>query len=210
MLQVLQTVNSHDSGGVFYGGNATLIGQANTFLGVVNAAGAVNLLAVGDGVPADGSGADTAVVLASITDLYTGQLWVSVTDAGGMVAGEEDRIADAIAELNSQLNPYGITMVEVTGDQAANADITIHIAPTSEIGGVADGVLGVTSLGREVTLIAGWNWYLGSDLTAIAADQYDFQTVATHELGHALDWATVRIRRRLCIRCSRLTPCAGH
>ncbi len=186
VLQVVQKVDAHYAAGVFYAGNATLTAEAANVLATVNAAGAINLLAVGDGVPTDGSAADTAVVLASITDLFTGQLWVTVTDAGGMIAGEGDRIADAIAELNSQLNPYGITMVEVSGDAAANADITIHIAATSEIGGVADGVLGVTSLGRDVTLVAGWNWYVGGDATGISSGQYDFQTVATHELGHAL------------------------
>src|SRR5262249_37829706 len=34
--------------------------------------------------------------------------------------------------------------------------------------------------------IQGWNWYTGSDPTGIGSNQYDFQTIATHELGHAL------------------------
>jgi hypothetical protein len=34
--------------------------------------------------------------------------------------------------------------------------------------------------------LQGWNWYGGSDPTQIGSDQYDFQTVVTHELGHAL------------------------
>src|SRR5207249_699786 len=102
------------------------------------------LLAAGSADSSRGSGVDPSVLLASRTELYTGQLWVTVTDDGGMIAGEQDRIADAIAGLNAQLSDYGITMVEVSGDSAADADITIHIASTSEIGGVADGVLGVT------------------------------------------------------------------
>ena len=32
----------------------------------------------------------------------------------------------------------------------------------------------------------GWNWYFGSDSGAITTQQFDFQTVVTHELGHAL------------------------
>jgi hypothetical protein len=79
-------------------------------------------------------------------------------------------------------------MIDVTGNpqQAEYADITVHLASTTAIGGVAQGVLGVTLLGGEVSLVNGWNWYYGSDPTQIGATQYDFQTVATHELGHAL------------------------
>jgi Matrixin len=51
---------------------------------------------------------------------------------------------------------------------------------------MADGVLGCTSDAGLVTLIRGWNWYAGADATAIGADQYDFATVMTHEIGHAL------------------------
>src|SRR5205823_11895657 len=36
-----------------------------------------------------------------------------------------------------------------------------------------------------ITIISGWNYYLGSDAAA-GAGQYDFETVVTHELGHAL------------------------
>jgi hypothetical protein len=37
-----------------------------------------------------------------------------------------------------------------------------------------------------ITLIEGWNWYVGADTSAIGTGQYDFQTIVTHELGHAL------------------------
>jgi hypothetical protein len=47
-------------------------------------------------------------------------------------------------------------------------------------------VLGCTTDLGEITLIQGWNWYTAADAGQIAADQYDFQTIATHELGHAL------------------------
>src|SRR5207237_2007415 len=52
--------------------------------------------------------------------------------------------------------------------------------------GVADGVLGVTQVGGQVTIISGWNYYLGSDPAGIGAGQYDFQSVVSHELGHTL------------------------
>src|SRR5262249_12445727 len=51
--------------------------------------------------------------------------------------------------------------------------------------GVADGVLGVT-LGTDITLVNGWNWYLGADPTQVGSDQYDLQSIVSHELGHAV------------------------
>src|SRR5262249_16857095 len=50
----------------------------------------------------------------------------------------------------------------------------------------ADGVFGCTTDAGEITIINGWNYYAGSDATQIGAAQYDFETVVTHELGHAL------------------------
>src|SRR5262249_34893251 len=38
----------------------------------------------------------------------------------------------------------------------------------------------------QITLVQGWDWYAGGDTGAIGVGQYDFQTVVTHELGHAL------------------------
>src|SRR5262249_38240462 len=35
-------------------------------------------------------------------------------------------------------------------------------------------------------LVQGWNWYDGANATLVGLGQYDFQTVVTHELGHAL------------------------
>jgi len=69
------------------------------------------------------------------------------------------------------------------------ADIRLHMAYTTIIGGVADGVLGVeiySAAGADITIVSGWNWYTGADAGAVGSDQFDFQTVATHELGHAL------------------------
>jgi hypothetical protein len=57
---------------------------------------------------------------------------------------------------------------------------------TSAVGGYGDGVLGCTTDAGQITVIAGWNFYAGSDTTQIGAGQYDFQTIAMHELGHAL------------------------
>src|SRR5207249_5473850 len=38
----------------------------------------------------------------------------------------------------------------------------------------------------DITLVKGWNWYTGSDPGAVGQDQYDFETVAMHELGHGI------------------------
>src|SRR5206468_250478 len=37
-----------------------------------------------------------------------------------------------------------------------------------------------------IVLVSGWNWYTGADARGVRASQFDLQTVATHELGHAL------------------------
>jgi hypothetical protein len=48
------------------------------------------------------------------------------------------------------------------------------------------GILGCTADAGRITIINGWNFYAGSDATQIGSAQYDFETVVTHELGHAL------------------------
>jgi predicted outer membrane repeat protein len=75
-------------------------------------------------------------------------------------------------------------IVEVTDSAAAN--VTLDTGTTSAVGGYADGVLGCTTDAGEITIISGWDFYAGSNATAIASGQFDFQTVVTHELGHAL------------------------
>ena len=54
------------------------------------------------------------------------------------------------------------------------------------MGGFADGVLGCTTNGDGITLIQGWDWYVGAESLTIGLAQYDFQTTVTHEIGHAL------------------------
>jgi hypothetical protein len=66
------------------------------------------------------------------------------------------------------------------------ADVTLNMDTTSAVGGYAGGVLGCTTDARQITIITSWNFYAGSDGTQIGSGQYDFETVVTHELGHAL------------------------
>jgi uncharacterized repeat protein (TIGR01451 family)/choice-of-anchor A domain-containing protein len=106
--------------------------------------------------------------------------------AGNITADEQAAIDDAVAVYNTELSAHGLTLVEVGPDQAANADLTITMSDTTSIGGVADGVLGVTQAGGSIILVTGWNWYTGADPSQVGASQYDFETVAMHELGHGI------------------------
>ncbi len=145
--------------------------------------GSSQALSTADGA-ADSGGPGT--LLGSAGSLNLGVLTVAVDGlSGDSAADEESRIEDAIASLDSDLAPYGVRLVEVTGDLADSANIHMHLADTSAIGGVSNGVLGVTVGGNDITVISGWNWFTGADPTMIGAGQYDFQTVVTHELGHA-------------------------
>src|SRR5207253_5336887 len=37
-----------------------------------------------------------------------------------------------------------------------------------------------------VKIVEGWNWYAGSNPARIGSGQFDYQTVVTHELAHAI------------------------
>ena len=45
---------------------------------------------------------------------------------------------------------------------------------------------GFTTAQNAVYIVAGWNFYTGSDPGQIGPDQFDFTTLATHELAHTL------------------------
>jgi hypothetical protein len=186
VIQILQRPDGHynSSTGLFYGGDATLNDEANTVLNGVNQSGDIAIVV--SGTTGDTATTDLALITA-LSDLHTGDIWVAVDSlSANQPADEEARIQDAIATLNTDLGALGVNLVEVSGDTAASADIHIQVASTSEIGGMAEGVLGVTTFGGDITVIDGWNWYAGAAAGGIGAGQYDFQTVVTHELGHAL------------------------
>src|SRR5262249_20829281 len=94
---------------------------------------------------------------------------------------------DAIRGLDALLAPYSVTISEVSN--AASANLVFDAGPASASGGLADGVLGNYTSSTPwgiITVIQGWNWYAGADPTGIGPGQYDFETVVTHEFGHAL------------------------
>jgi uncharacterized repeat protein (TIGR01451 family) len=103
---------------------------------------------------------------------------------GPLAAGEQAAIAAAIGTLDAEVRPLGINLMEVPSDQAAQ--IHIQLAAGSAIGSLDQGILAAFTPGGNITLISNWIWYLGSDSAGIAPNQYDFQTVVMHELGHVL------------------------
>ena len=116
-------------------------------------------------------------------ELLTGAVGVFLDDAAATItADQQARFRDSIDTLNVAFGAYGVTLVEVAA--AADAVIVIEVAATSEGGTAADGVLGYTVAGH-ITLLSGWNWYAGADPLLIGSDQYDLQTIVTHELGHS-------------------------
>jgi Ca2+-binding RTX toxin-like protein len=137
------------------------------------------------GLRVDGS---ALAVDGSVGELVQGNLYVYVNDpAGYFTADDLARIQDTIVNLNDLLAPYSVTITELESTDLSLANVVIDNGITTPLGGQADGVLGTfTPSTGEITLVQGWNWYAGSDSAAIGPDQYDFETLVTHELGHAL------------------------
>jgi streptogramin lyase len=122
--------------------------------------------------------------------LVTGVIGVYLDNADGtsVPADEQARFDDAIAMLDTTFGAYGVDLVDLGVGDAADAIVRVQITGTSAAGSAADGVLGCTVPGN-ITLLTGWNWYTGADATAVGADQYDFETIVMHELGHAIGLA---------------------
>jgi hypothetical protein len=119
--------------------------------------------------------------------LLAGDETLYIDNSNGAFTGDEQaRILDVVAGIEALVSPYGSNIYVVDSSVGDAANIVLTMSSTSAVGGQADGVLGCTSDGGLVTIISGWNWYAGADPTAIGGQQYDFQTVVTHELGHAL------------------------
>jgi hypothetical protein len=118
--------------------------------------------------------------------LHLGVYTVSIDSQDAPVSAEEQaRLSDALTSLDASLASFGVVLQVAGPGMSAAADIHVHLAATSSIGSAADGVLGAT-VGNNITLIDTWNEYTGANPNAIGANQYDFQTVLTHELGHAI------------------------
>jgi N-acetylneuraminic acid mutarotase len=128
---------------------------------------------------AGGTGATgTNALLAGNIELYVDN------SNSNLTADELARIHDAVTAVDAVTEPYGVAVQEVTDPTLA--DVTLNMDTTGTVGGYGDGVLGCTTDDGQITIIQGWNFYGGSDATQIDPAQYDFETVVTHELGHAL------------------------
>jgi hypothetical protein len=111
-------------------------------------------------------------------ELYVGN------NNGDLTADELARIQDAVPAVNGATESYGVTVEEVS--DRTLADVTLSMDNTSAVGGYADGVLGCATDVGQITIIRGWSFFAGDDPTQIGSAQYDFKTVVTHDLGHAL------------------------
>jgi hypothetical protein len=129
-------------------------------------------------VAAGGTGSGPGGLLGGDIDLYVDN------SNGDLTADELGRIQDAVTAVDAVTEPYGVAVTEVTDPTLAN--VTLNMDTTSAVGGYADGVLGCTTDAGQITIIAGWSFYAGSDTMQIGGAEYDFETVVTHELGHAL------------------------
>ncbi|HEX5270293.1 MAG TPA: hypothetical protein VFW33_07400, partial [Gemmataceae bacterium] len=133
---------------------------------------------------ADGASSDYA---ASTSDWITsGALTLDVEDDGanGPSADELARLDDAVTYLNDALGSFGVQLSWAA--PGAAADVRIHFTTSTPEGGAADGVIGFTTADNDVYFVTGWGYYARVDPTAIAAGQYDFLTLATHELAHTV------------------------
>jgi hypothetical protein len=124
--------------------------------------------------------------VADAGELLVETVGVSFVNPSGAAAAEQHaRFQDALSTLNQTFSLYGVQLVEVDPQHITEAILHVEIAASSPFGGTAEGVLGYAAAG-QVILVSGWDWYLGTAPDATDADQYDFQTIVTHELGHSI------------------------
>jgi hypothetical protein len=159
-------------------GNAQLTGAlvADT-LSVSGNAGAFQL----------SDGASSAYAASTANWITNGVLTVAAEDdtGNGIDPNEIARISDAMAYLNQALGSFGVSLSWAA--PGTSADVHIHFASSTPEGGAADGVIGFTTASNDVYFVTtGWSYYTGSDASAIGSAQYDFLTLATHELAHTV------------------------
>lgn len=119
--------------------------------------------------------------------LLAGDLTLYVDNYNGMFSADQlARIQDAISGIQLLISPWGTNIFVVDASVGRDANIVLDIGSTSVLGGMAEGVLGVTTSAGQITIITGWNWYAGANPEVIGSGQFDFQTVITHEIAHSL------------------------
>jgi hypothetical protein len=134
---------------------------------------------------ADGASSD--FVSSTANQILVGALTVAVQDdtGTGIDPVALARLGDAMTYLNTALGSFGVHLTWAAPGTAA--DVAIHLASSTPHGGASAGVLGFTTAGDDVYLVTtGWDFYTGSDPSGIGTGQYDFQTLAEHELAHTV------------------------
>jgi hypothetical protein len=156
-------------------------GQALT-----SAAKAAITAASGSGSFQLASGASSDFASSNSNQILDGVLTVAVQDdtGNGLDTNEVARLNDAMTYLNAALASFGVSLSWAT--PGADADVHVHLSSSTPQGSAGDGVLGFTTADNDVYLVTGWNFYTGVDASAIGAGQYDFLTLATHELAHTV------------------------
>jgi hypothetical protein len=178
-------------GGTVYAPAATLNLSGSTQLGGAGQASStliVNELTLSGATGAyqlnTGSSSDTNV--STFNWITSPVLTVAAEDdtGSGLDPNEVAELGDAMTYLNQALASFGVSLSwAATG---ATADVTAHFAATTPEGGVADGVLGYTTPQNDVYFVTGWNYSTSTDPSQVGSDQFDFMTLAIHELGHTL------------------------
>jgi Ca2+-binding RTX toxin-like protein len=160
----------------------SLINAANQILISMEASGGSTIV-----IASQGAVSPDAAPLVNAGELVIATIGVTLASEVRSVTPEEQaRFRAALAVFNDAFGVYGVTLVELGSLAAVDLEFFISLAPTSPCGDASDGVLGCTSGLGIITVLEGWNWYLGEDAALIGASQYDFQTVVTHEIGHAI------------------------
>ncbi len=159
-------------------GNATVKGSlVVATLTVTGNAGAFQL--------SDGANSDYAASTSNW--ISNGILTVAAEDdtGNGIDPNEIADLSAAMNYLNRALGSFGVDLSWAA--PGAAADVTVHFAGATPEGDASDGVLGYTTATNDVYIVTvGWNYYTGSDPSAVGAGQYDFLSLATHELAHTV------------------------
>ncbi len=130
---------------------------------------------------------DAGVPIRNADELLIATIGVSLgSDSSNITPDQHARFLDSLITLNTAFADYGVSLVELADPNAVDTQIHINIASHSPCGSADAGVLGCTAGVGEITLLDGWDWYVESNADAVIATQYDFQTIVTHELGHAI------------------------
>jgi hypothetical protein len=183
----VQQLNGTGHGGIIYAPSAAL--------GLGGNAGSADLALVVGSLSLSGNagafqlvdGASSAYLSSTNNWIFNPVLTVAVQDdtGTGIDAGEMDRINEAMAYLNAALGSFGVSLSWAAA--GTNADVHIHFASSTPQGGAGAGVLGFTTAGNDVYIVTtGWNFYTGADASQLGSAQYDFLTLATHELAHTV------------------------